>query len=99
MNQNKLKEKFFKKFGEQSFRGYPLEQCHAIWDFFNREIIRMKSKESQLKLIEEYKEVLRMAKVPKLIIENPKFIKSMPITKDDIEWAKQKIKEIQSQSK
>lgn len=29
-----LKEAFFKKFGKQSFRGYPLDQCWSIWEFF-----------------------------------------------------------------
>ena len=40
MNHNKrlIKERFFKEFGSQSFRGYPLEQCNLIWDFFEKHI-------------------------------------------------------------
>jgi len=34
MEIEKLKVEFFEKFGQQSFRGYPLEQCHSIWEFF-----------------------------------------------------------------
>lgn len=29
-----IKQLFFKRFGNQSFKGYPLEQCNEIWDFF-----------------------------------------------------------------
>lgn len=29
-----IKTEFFKQFGKDSFRGYPLEQCWSIWDFF-----------------------------------------------------------------
>lgn len=36
MTKQELKVEFFKEFGTQSFRGYPLEQCHAIWDFFEK---------------------------------------------------------------
>ena len=33
-NKNDIKTEFFTKFGESSFRGYPLEQCHSIFEFF-----------------------------------------------------------------
>ena len=36
LTKEELKVEFFKEFGTQSFRGYPLEQCHAIWDFFEK---------------------------------------------------------------
>ena len=51
----------------------------------------MKTVEELKSLIEDYKEVLRMAEVPELIIEYPNFIKSMPITQKDFEWAKQEL--------
>lgn len=35
-----VKLQFFKEFGSQSFRGYPLEQCHSIWDFFKPHLKR-----------------------------------------------------------
>ena len=31
-----IKLEFFKKFGNESFRGYPLEQCQSIWEFFEK---------------------------------------------------------------
>ena len=34
MEIEKFKEEFFKRFGKQSFRGYPLDQCNDIWEFF-----------------------------------------------------------------
>ena len=33
-----IKLDFFKKFDNESFRGYPLEQCNSIWDFFEKHI-------------------------------------------------------------
>ena len=33
-NEDNLKQEFFKRFSTDSFRGYPLEQCHNIWNFF-----------------------------------------------------------------
>ena len=33
-----IKLEFFKKFDNESFRGYPLEQCNSIWDFFEKHI-------------------------------------------------------------
>ena len=35
-----VKLQFFKEFGSQSFRGYPLEQCHSIWEFFKPHLTR-----------------------------------------------------------
>ena len=32
--EDNLKQEFFKQFSTDSFRGYPLEQCHNIWNFF-----------------------------------------------------------------
>ena len=32
--EDNLKQEFFKHFSADSFRGYPLEQCHNIWNFF-----------------------------------------------------------------
>jgi hypothetical protein len=37
-SKEEIKLEFFKQFGDESFRGYPLEQCHAIWDFFEKYI-------------------------------------------------------------
>ncbi len=37
-NKEKIKQDFFRQFDSQSFRGYPLEQCHSIWEFFERHI-------------------------------------------------------------
>lgn len=33
-----IKQDFFSQFGSQSFRGYPFEQCHSIWNFFEKYI-------------------------------------------------------------
>lgn len=44
-----IKQKFFKQFGEASFRGYPLEQCHAIWDFFYPYPTNVLSKDAEVK--------------------------------------------------
>ena len=33
-----IKQDFFSQFGNESFRGYPLEQCHSIWNFFEKYI-------------------------------------------------------------
>lgn len=33
-----IKLEFFKQFGDESFRGYSLEQCHSIWEFFEKYI-------------------------------------------------------------
>jgi Zn finger protein HypA/HybF involved in hydrogenase expression len=33
-----IKLEFFKKFDNESFRGYTLEQCHSIWEFFEKHI-------------------------------------------------------------
>lgn len=41
--------------------------------------------------IDSYKTILRIAGVPEFLIENPEFIKSIPPTEDDIEWAKNEI--------
>ena len=38
MRKEDIKVEFFKQFGNQSFRGYPLEQCHSIWEFFEKHI-------------------------------------------------------------
>ena len=38
MRKEDIKVEFFKQFGNQSFRGYPLEQCHSIWEFFEKYI-------------------------------------------------------------
>lgn len=35
---DKLKSEFFKEFGKDSFRGYPLEQCHLIFDWFKKRL-------------------------------------------------------------
>ena len=37
-SKEKIKLDFFKQFGNESFRGYPLEQCHSIWEFFEKYI-------------------------------------------------------------
>ncbi len=37
-NKEKIKQDFFSQFGNESFRGYPLEQCHSIWNFFEKYI-------------------------------------------------------------
>ena len=37
-SKEEIKLEFFKQFGNESFRGYPLEQCHAIWEFFDKHI-------------------------------------------------------------
>ena len=37
-NKEEIKLEFFKQFGNESFRGYPLEQCQSIWEFFNKHI-------------------------------------------------------------
>jgi hypothetical protein len=37
-SKEEIKLEFFKQFGNESFRGYPLEQCHSIWDFFEKYI-------------------------------------------------------------
>lgn len=34
MKKELFKEEFFKEFGATSFKGYPLEQCNLIWNFF-----------------------------------------------------------------
>ena len=36
--EEEIKLEFFKQFGNESFRGYPLEQCHSIWEFFEKYI-------------------------------------------------------------
>jgi hypothetical protein len=51
-----LKSDFYKKFGEQSFRGYPLEQCDIIWNFF---LHTYTPKEQPAKDIEKLKEAFR----------------------------------------
>lgn len=38
MNLEQLKQGFFKEFGESSFRGYPLQQCNEIWEFFEKRL-------------------------------------------------------------
>ena len=37
-SKEEIKLDFFKQFGNESFRGYPLEQCHSIWEFFEKYI-------------------------------------------------------------
>ena len=37
-SKEEIKLEFFKQFGNESFKGYPLEQCHAIWEFFEKYI-------------------------------------------------------------
>lgn len=37
-SKEEIKLEFFKKFDNESFRGYPLEQCNSIWDFFEKHI-------------------------------------------------------------
>ena len=34
--EEEIKLEFFKQFGNESFRGYPLEQCQSIWEFFEK---------------------------------------------------------------
>ncbi len=33
-----IKQEFFRRFGEDSFRGYPLEQCHSIFEWFKKRL-------------------------------------------------------------
>lgn len=44
-------------------------------------------------LISEYQNLLKLAGVPEILIEFPRFIKGLPVTESDIEWAKTKIEE------
>ena len=37
-SKEEIKLEFFKQFGDESFRGYSLEQCHSIWEFFEKYI-------------------------------------------------------------
>lgn len=37
-SKKEIKLEFFKQFGDESFRGYSLEQCHSIWEFFEKYI-------------------------------------------------------------
>lgn len=41
--------------------------------------------------IEDYKKLLRMANVPEILIENPQLIRSLPVTDEDFNWAKEQI--------
>lgn len=45
-SKKEIKLDFFKQFGNESFRGYPLEQCHAIWEFFEK-YIQLKGEDIQ----------------------------------------------------
>lgn len=49
MSDNDLKSEFFRKFSTDSFRGYPLEQCHAIWKFFEPHL-KITNKKSNMKI-------------------------------------------------
>lgn len=49
-SKEEIKQEFFNKFGNESFRGYPLEQCNAIWNFFEQHI---ESKEDIKPLLKE----------------------------------------------
>lgn len=66
-----------------------------IMEMVDRELQKVTPKKSLRDKIFLYKSVLKMAKVPKVIIENPQFIRSMPITQEDIDWAKDQIAEQQ----
>lgn len=46
-----------------------------------------------MKEMESYKKICKIAGVPKLIIDNPNLINSSKLSKEDIVWAKNKIKE------
>ena len=37
-SKEEIKLEFFKQFDNESFRGYPLEQCQSIWEFFEKYI-------------------------------------------------------------
>lgn len=55
-----------------------------------RDIKKLMDKENRA-----YKKLLRMADVPEFLIKHPEFIKRMPLTKEDIAWAKEKIAKIE----
>ncbi len=44
-----------------------------------------------LKKLGQYQDILRMAGVPEFIIKYPQFIRKVPLTQEDIDWAKNKI--------
>lgn len=70
-----------------------------LYELFDRELQKQTPKKTLLIRIEQYKKVLKLAKVPKIIIENPSFIQSMPLTKQDIELAKKRISEYEEWKK
>ncbi len=69
--------------------------AQKLLEMFDKELQKITPKEKLLRQIDQYKRVLKLAKVPKLIIEHPGFIHSIPPSKEDIEWAKKKISEHQ----
>jgi len=64
-----------------------------LFEMFDRELQKITPKKSMVRQIDQYKRVLKLAKIPKIIIENPQFINSIPLSKEDIDWAKKKIAE------
>ena len=69
-SKEEIKLDFFKQFGNESFRGYPLEQCHAIWEFFEKYIQCQKDMADKwIKTSEQLPE-----RLPNVRYSNPKVI-------------------------
>lgn len=76
----------------------PHEQEYAakkLFEMFEAELQRNKPKNSLLLQVHHYKSALKLLKVPKIIIENPQFIRKLPMSRQDIELAKSQIQEHQ----
>lgn len=43
--------------------------------------------------IDAYKFICRVANIPQFIIDNPEVMKPVPLTNEDVKWAKEKISE------
>lgn len=75
----------------QLLGGLNITEMTAMLEILKAVVKKHTLNENLLIKINQYKSVLKLAGVPKLLIEYPSFIRSVPPSLEDIDWAKGKI--------